>query len=135
MTQVQRFLLLGVMAAAWAGLAPAPPPPLVEATAAPVRSLVPAHDAHVAPTAPADTLRRRVAAGEPLIMTLPAARSGRPVTAYRLVRAPALCWLVDRSLLWRTRPADVGAHAVLVRADFGPDAPPDTLTILVDVTE
>lgn len=96
--------------------------------------LVPALSAHVAPPAPADTMRRRVTAGEPLIVTLPDALSNRPISAYRLLRAPALSWLVDRSLLWRTRPADIGSHVLLLRAGFE-TAPPDTLTIFVDVTQ
>jgi hypothetical protein len=93
-------------------------------------SFVPAGSPHVAP---ADTVRRRVAAGEPLIMTLPGALSDRPVAAYRLLQAPALSWLVGRSFFWRTRPEDAGTHVLLVRAAFD-QPPPDTLTILVDVT-
>jgi hypothetical protein len=93
-------------------------------------SLVPAGSPHVAP---ADTVRRRIAAGEPLIMTLPGALSDRSVAAYRLLRAPALSWLVGRSFFWRTRSEDIGTHALLVRAAFD-QSPPDTLTILVDVT-
>jgi hypothetical protein len=58
----------------------------------------------------------------------------RPVASYRFLRAPALSWLVDRSILWRTRPEDVGEHALLVGVALA-DAPPDTLTILVTVTE
>lgn len=81
-----------------------------------------------------DTLQHRVTAGEPLILTLPEALTERPVASYRLVRAPALSWLVDRSLLWHTRSGDAGRHTLLVRAAFD-EAPPDTLTILVDVTD
>ncbi len=94
----------------------------------------PVLEAHAAHTVPADTLRRRVQAGEPLIMTLPAMLGDRPVASYRFLRAPALSWLVDRSILWRTRSSDIGTHALLVGAALA-DAPPDTLTILVTVTE
>jgi len=91
-------------------------------------------EARATPTVPADTLRRRVQAGQPLIMTLPAMLDDRPVASYRFLRAPALSWLVDRSILWRTRSEDVGDHAMLVGVALA-DAPPDTLTILVTVTE
>lgn len=114
-----------LVGAAWPGDAPG--------AAAGPDPLVPTLAAHVAHTPPADTLRRRATVGEALIMTLPDALANRPVATYRLVRAPALSWLVDRSLLWRPRPDDVGTHALLVHAAFA-GTPPDTLTILVDVT-
>ena len=94
----------------------------------------PVLEAHVTHAVPADTLRRRVQGGEPLIMTLPAILGDRPVASYRFLRAPALSWLVDRSMLWRTRPDDVGEHVLLVGAALA-DAPPDTLAILVTVTQ
>jgi hypothetical protein len=67
-------------------------------------------------------------------MTLPAMLGDRPVASYRVLRAPALSWLVDRSILWRTRSGDVGDHTLLVSAALA-DAPPDTLAILVTVTQ
>lgn len=91
-------------------------------------------EARVAVPAFRDTLEHRVTAGDDLIVTLPRTLSRRPVTDYTIVRAPAMSWLVDRSLLWRTHPQDVGRHALLVEAAFA-DAAPDTLTILVEVTE
>ena len=95
---------------------------------------LPALEVNAPHTVPVDTIRRRVQAGRPLIMTLPAMLGGRPVASYRFLRAPALSWLIDRSILWRTRPEDVGDHAMLVGVALA-DAPPDTLTILVTVTE
>lgn len=123
---MKQTLLLGwlVLAGATVGTArpDAPGPP----------SLVPAAEARVA--APADTLQRRVTAGDDLIVTLPATLSDRPVASYVLLQAPAMSWLVDRSLLWRTRPNDIGPHTLLVEATFG-DMTADTLAIHVDVTD
>ena len=96
-------------------------------------SVLPAAEDGVATTATADTLRHRVPAGDDLIVTLPGTLSQRTVASYTIVRAPALSWLVDRSLLWRTRPNNAGTHALLLQASFQ-NAAPDTLTILVDVT-
>ena len=127
---MERTIFLGVMGATLAVLVG---PANASGGAAEPDLFVPTLAAHVAHVPPADTLRRRVTVGEPLIVTLPDALSDRPVTTYRLVRGPALSWLVDRSLLWRPRPADVGTHALLVHAAFT-GTPPDTLTILVDVT-
>lgn len=131
MKQTVLFSVVGILLAGWIrGPSVASPPTApVSAEHAP-----PVLEARAARAVPADTLRRRVQAGEPLIMTLPAMVADRPVASYRFLRAPALSWLVDRSILWRTRPEDVGEHALLVGAALA-DAPPDTLTILVTVTE
>ncbi|NBB75231.1 MAG: hypothetical protein GVY35_16420 [Bacteroidetes bacterium] len=128
---MKRAILLGVVGAVLAGMSTALDAAPSAAAGGPA-PLVPVLSSHVADRLPADTVRHRVTAGEPLIVTLPDALSNGPVTAYRPLRAPALSWLVDRSLLWRTRAADAGTHTLLIRASFEA-APPDTLTILVDV--
>lgn len=119
------LLLTGIMPLVLVG------PP--SASAWPV-AIVPDAPRHVAPPAPRDTLRRQVAAGEPLILTLPGTLDDRSVTAYRPIRVPALSWLVGRSLLWRPRAPDAGPHALHLRATFD-TAPADTLTLLISVTE
>jgi len=130
---MKRAILLGVVGAVLAGMSTALNAAPSAAAGGPA-SLVPVLSSHVADRLrlPADTVRHRVTAGEPLIVTLPDALSNGPVTAYHPLRAPALSWLVDRSLLWRTRTADAGTQTLLIRASFEA-APPDTLTILVDV--
>lgn len=83
--------------------------------------------------APLDSLDRQVAAGEPLIVTLPPMRGGRPVESYRLRQAPAMSWLVDRSFFWRPRPEDVGTHRIIMRANYDAATPGDSLTVASSV--
>ncbi len=112
--------------AGWLLTGPAAPLPSAappEQTAAPrVRSW----------TAPPDTLRHRVAAGQTLILNLPDSLGGRPVRAYTILRPPALSRLVERSWVWRTRPSDAGRHRILATATFRSE-PPDTLVVEVVV--
>ena len=85
----------------------------------------PSAGARTAPPAPAaDTLRASVRAGETLIVGLPDGAT------YEVVRAPALSWLVDRSFMWRTLPAERGALPVVLRRR---GAAADTLVLLVEV--
>ena len=83
--------------------------------------------------AASDTLRYRVQAGDPLIVALPAQVDGREAT-YRLLDAPALSWLVDRSFLWRTTPGERGQLPVLIerRAE---GVPPETVVLLVEIVQ
>jgi hypothetical protein len=81
--------------------------------------------------AAADTLRLEVRAGLPLITALPARHHGRPAS-YRLLHAPALSWLVDRSFFWRTLPSESGTMPVLIRR-VAPGVEPDTLVLMVRV--
>ncbi len=79
-----------------------------------------------------DTLRRRILAGDILIVALPGEVDGESVDRYSLVRGPALSWLIDRSLMWRTTPGDTGGHDVLIRVDLE-SSPADTLVVSVHV--
>lgn len=82
-----------------------------------------------------DSIRRNVEAGDVLIMTLPAQLAGRAVSAYEMIRTPALSDLAGRSFFWRTRRRDEGRHRLLFqpqRADSAAAAP-DTLALLVTV--
>lgn len=111
--------------------AAAPPPPRA--------ALEPAASGRVAPAAfapavPPDSLTRRAAPGDVLVVPLPDALAGRAVAAYAVVRAPSLSWAVGRSFFWRVpRDAD-GAYRVLLAATpADTTAPPDTLLLRVDV--
>ncbi|MEM6327081.1 MAG: hypothetical protein AAF791_08185 [Bacteroidota bacterium] len=84
------------------------------------------------PTA-SDTLRYEVRAGETLIVALPTAHDGREVS-YRLLEAPALSWLVDRSFMWRTTPNERGRLAVQIERRTMDEAL-DALVLLVDLVE
>ena len=88
---------------------------LLGAAAPPERAAAPARYA----VAQADTLRAEVRAGETLIVALPAVADGVE-TAYRVVEAPALSWLVDRSFMWRTLPAERGELPVRFERTAGP---------------
>lgn len=88
--------------------------------------------AKIGPTA-ADTLTYQVTTGEVFITDLPPSLDANTVDAYAIIRAPAMSWLVDRSFFWRTAATDAGTHAIRLRADLA-DAPPDTLTLQIDVT-
>ena len=83
------------------------------------------------PSAVSDTLRYQVRAGEPLIIALPRLVDGRETT-YRLLEAPALSWLVDRSFLWRTTPGERGQLPIVIER-LAEGALPDQLVLLVDV--
>jgi len=92
-----------------------------------------------APLGP-DSIRRRVAAGEVLITTLPARVDGRPVAAYKMLHTPARSNLAGRSFFWRTRSQDRGRHRLRFRArydttDAATDstAAADTLAMVVTV--
>jgi hypothetical protein len=78
-----------------------------------------------------DTIRTAVQAGEPLLVTLPDEHRGREAR-YRVLDAPALSWLVDRSFYWRTLPAERGVlHVLFERTVDG--AEPDTLVLAVEL--
>lgn len=78
----------------------------------------------------ADTLRYSVPAGEALIANLPPRHRGNPAT-YRLLEAPALSWLVDRSFFWQTTAGERGRLPILVERRFGSSR--DTLVLLVQI--
>lgn len=85
-----------------------------------------------APLAPADTLRHEVAAGSTLIIALPEALAEEPVEEYRLLEAPPMSWLQDRSFMWQTREEDAGTHAFYLLARLE-DASSDSVRVEVDV--
>ena len=86
-----------------------------------------------APVVPAsDTLHASVAAGSPLIRSLPAEVGGTSVTGYAVLRGPALCGVAGRSFSWITRGTAPGTYDVRLRATH-PDAAPDTLVLRIDV--
>lgn len=98
-----RFLLvIAALLAVWAS-APAAravvPPPTARAVPAVPRAVV------------ADTIRTTVRAGEALVMNLPERHAGAEAT-YRVLEAPALSWLVDRSFFWQTLPSERGLRLV-----------------------
>ena len=101
---------------------------LLVAAAPPQRAAAPAR--YPAEAVRADTLRAQVRAGETLIVALPASVSGVEAV-YRVVEAPALSWLVDRSFMWRTLPRERGELAVrFERAG----AAPGEVVLLVEIT-
>jgi hypothetical protein len=69
-----------------------------------------------------DTLHASADAGEPLVLLLPEA-------SYAIRCAPALSWLVQRSFMWNTVPADTGRHEILL----GRTGTPDTLVLIITV--
>ncbi|OZC02731.1 hypothetical protein [Rubricoccus marinus] len=79
----------------------------------------------------ADTLRYTVTAGSPLIVALPVLHEGRSAT-YRLLDAPALSWLVDRSFLWRTTPSERGTLPVQIERTVE-GAGVDRLVLMVEI--
>lgn len=103
---------------------------LVALAAAPAERPAPAAP-YAEATAPADTLRATVRAGQTLIVGLPARVDGAEAS-YELVRAPALSWLVDRSFMWRTLERERGTLPVLLRRTR-PGAEPETVTLLVEI--
>lgn len=78
-------------------------------------------------TARADTLRFEVVAGDPLVIRLP----GTDETRYRVLHAPALAHLVDRSFAWTTLPGERGRELILLLRTEGGRS--DTLVLAVDV--
>ena len=102
---------------------------LLVAAAPPQRAAAPAR--YPGGAAQADTLRAQVRAGETLIVALPASVGGVEAT-YRVVEAPALSWLVDRSFLWRTLAAERGELAVTFERRSG--AAPTEVVLLVEIT-
>lgn len=80
----------------------------------------------------ADTLHYAVTAGDPLIVQLPPEVGGRQAS-YRLLRGPALSWLVDRSFFWRTLSSEFGTMNVLVERR-GSGIEPDTLVLSIQVS-
>ncbi len=62
----------------------------------------------------ADTLRYEVAAGNPLIIALPARIEGAEAS-YEVMEAPALSWLVDRSFFYQTMRGERGTLAIRLR--------------------
>ncbi|HLT46900.1 MAG TPA: hypothetical protein VK002_06700 [Rubricoccaceae bacterium] len=118
-----RFLLVIVaLLAAW-----------VSAPAA--RAGVPPPAARAVPAAPravaADTIRTAVRAGEALIVPLPERHAGGEAT-YRVLSAPALSWLVDRSFFWQTLPSERGLRLVVFERTVR-GAGRDTLVLAVEV--
>ncbi len=79
----------------------------------------------------ADTLRYAVTAGQPLIVQLPAEVRGREAS-YRLLRGPALSWLVDRSFFWRTLSSEYGTMHVLIEQRAA-GREPNTLVLAIQV--
>ena len=85
----------------------------------------------VSPEAPwavpvaADTIRTAVTAGEAVVMALPEARGAQ----YRVVSAPALSWLVDRSFFWQTLPSERGLRLVVLERLGSAD----TLVLAIEV--
>lgn len=92
------------------------------------RQAAPSHGGDPAGT---DTTLHRVRAGNVLIVALPAEIEGEKVARYMLVRAPALSWLIDRSLMWRTTPQDAGTYEMLIR--FEPSGSPTSDTLHVSI--
>ena len=90
-------------------------------------------EARLAEPSASDTLRYQVRAGRSLIVALPATFEEREAS-YRLLKAPALSWLVDRSFMWRTTAGERGQLAVLIERR-APGILPDTLVLLVDIVE
>jgi hypothetical protein len=78
----------------------------------------------------ADTIRTAVQAGEALLYTLPDRHQGSEAT-YRVLRAPALSWLVDRSFYWQTLPSERGLRLVLFERTARGTT--DTLVLAVEV--
>ena len=93
----------------------------------------PAGFVFAASTVPGDTLSFEVRAGTPFVANLPKLYQGRPIR-YEPAQLPALAWLVDYALLWKTLPEELGVFPmVFLRFDkeSGVEAAP--LTVLVSV--
>jgi hypothetical protein len=83
---------------------------------------------------PPDTLQSTVAAGQPLIRTLPAALDGTPVSRYAVLRGPALCGVAGRSFTWITSGTAPGTYDIRLRAEHS-DAAADTVVVRVTVED
>ncbi len=94
--------------------------------------LEPTTEPRVAASAPVDTLRASTEPNTPLVLTLPAELSGRPVARYALLRGPALSGVAGRSFTWIPEGAQPGTHEALLRAARD-DAPADTLVVRIDL--
>ncbi|MEO0560203.1 MAG: hypothetical protein AAF170_18710 [Bacteroidota bacterium] len=80
----------------------------------------------------ADTLRYDVAAGDPLIVALPARVDGSEAT-YDVMEAPALSWLVDRSFFYQTVRGERGVLAIRFRRTTAAGAQ-DPVVLLITIT-
>lgn len=80
----------------------------------------------------ADSLQHTVRGGETLIFALPDALPQGAVASYRILEAPAMSWLQDRSFFWRTRTEDAGQYEIrfLARLDAQTQ---DTVSVVVQV--
>ncbi|MEZ4698846.1 MAG: hypothetical protein R2834_00840 [Rhodothermales bacterium] len=81
---------------------------------------------------PAESLSFVVASGEVLIFNLPTSFGAQEIDTYRLKRAPALSWLVERSYFWRTLAKDVGEHTIVFEGLAGGRVA-EEVYVLVDV--
>ncbi len=77
---------------------------------------------------PADTLRLSVRSGEPLVTLIP----GGDDDTFRMLRAPALSWLVGRSFYWKTLADERGREFVLIERRVRGEVR-DTLVLVIDV--
>ena len=84
----------------------------------------------VQPTA-SDTLRYVARDGTPFIVGLPA-RTPSGEASYRLLEAPALSWLVDRSFYWNVQAGEQGTLPILLER-LTPGGGRDTLVLLVEI--
>lgn len=73
-----------------------------------------------------------VTAGEVLIVALPDSVGAQPVETYTDLQLPAFSLRHERAFFWQTAPADSGRHYCTFIATFA-EAPPDTLTLAVEV--
>jgi len=80
----------------------------------------------------ADTLRYEVAAGDPLIVSLPARVDGAEAT-YTVMEAPALSWLVDHSFFYQTVRGERGELAIRFRRTT-PSGAQEPVVLLVTIT-
>jgi len=80
--------------------------------------------------AAADTIRTTVQAGEALVVALPEQHGGAEAT-YRVVEAPALSWLVDRSFFWQTLASERGLRLVRFERTAGGARSPFVLAVEV----
>ena len=85
---------------------------------------------------PPDTIQATASIDTPFITLLPEQVGGRPASAYRLLRGPALSGVAGRSITWVPRSADAGATRLLVLRTVPPadTLAPDTLVVRIDVS-
>lgn len=94
--------------------------------------LEPAIPPRVAGAAPPDTVQSSVAAGAPLVRSLPPRLNDTPVARYAVLDGPALSGTAGYSFTWITRGTAPGTYTIALEA-LHPDTPPDTLVVQVDV--